>query len=154
MIRITKNRIDECAVLQSVKKVNAGASLLFVGSTREITEIKDKQKTTIRLKYDCYQSMAESELLSLVETAKSRWQLIDVAVVHRIGEVPAGETSVAIAVSSPHRDDSFQAGRWLIDTIKKVVPIWKQENWSDGTEEWVHPLSTTDSEPSLNSNEI
>jgi molybdopterin synthase catalytic subunit len=60
-------------------------------------------------------------------------------VVHRVGPVPLGEASVAVAVSSPHREAAFAAGKWLIDTLKQVVPIWKKEYWTDGTSQWVHP---------------
>jgi molybdopterin synthase catalytic subunit len=59
--------------------------------------------------------------------------------VHRVGRVPLGEVSVAVAVSSSHREEAFAAGKWLIDTLKQVVPIWKKENWADGTSDWVHP---------------
>jgi molybdopterin synthase catalytic subunit len=62
-----------------------------------------------------------------------------VAIVHRVGDVPAGETSVAIAVSSPHRTAAFEAGQWLIDTLKQTAPIWKREQYADGTTEWQHP---------------
>ena len=62
-----------------------------------------------------------------------------VGIVHRVGHLEPGQTSVAIAVSAPHRDAAFEAGRWLIDTIKEIVPIWKKENWADGTSQWVHP---------------
>src|ERR1043165_150403 len=61
------------------------------------------------------------------------------SIVHRLGHLDLGEASIAIAVSSAHRADAFAAGQWLIDTIKEVVPIWKRENWADGTTEWVHP---------------
>ena len=83
--------------------------------------------------------MAEKKLNELKVEARKRWPLTGCAIVHRLGHLEPAETSVAIAVSSPHRSDAFQAGQWLIDTIKEVVPIWKQENWADGTSEWVHP---------------
>ena len=65
---------------------------------------------------------------------------VDCAIVHRLGEVAVGETSVAIAVSAAHREAAFEAGRWLIDRIKEVVPIWKKENCADGSADWVHPM--------------
>jgi len=71
--------------------------------------------------------------------AHQRWPLVETAIVHRVGHLGLGEASVAIGVSSAHRQDAFAAGQWLIDTLKEVVPIWKQENWADGTTEWVHP---------------
>jgi molybdopterin synthase catalytic subunit len=70
--------------------------------------------------------------------ARRRWPIIECSLVHRLGHFLPGEVSVAVAVSTPHRDDAFAAGRWLIDTIKKEVPIWKCENWADGAKEWVH----------------
>ncbi|HQU47368.1 MAG TPA: molybdenum cofactor biosynthesis protein MoaE, partial [Pirellulales bacterium] len=65
--------------------------------------------------------------------------LVECALVHRLGHLKIGEASVAAAVSSPHRQAAFEAGQWLIDTLKQSVPIWKKENWADGTHEWVHP---------------
>jgi molybdopterin synthase catalytic subunit len=81
-------------------------------------------------------------LNELRDHAISNWGLLDVAVVHRIGRVDLGEASVAIAVASEHRAAAFDAGRWLIDTLKEQVPIWKKEVWSDGSTEWVHPDTT------------
>jgi molybdopterin synthase catalytic subunit len=83
--------------------------------------------------------MAEKKLAELKAEAETRWPLTACAIVHRIGRVGLGEASVVIAVSSPHREAAFEAGKWLIDTLKQVVPIWKKENWSDGTSDWVHP---------------
>ncbi len=91
------------------------------------------------LDYECYPEMAEQKLAELESQARRRWPLVECCVVHRLGHLELGEISVAVAVSSPHRDDAFTAGRWLIDTIKQDVPIWKRENWADGTTEWVHP---------------
>jgi len=68
--------------------------------------------------------------------------LIACAIVHRLGEVPIGETSVVVAVSSAHRVDAFTAAQWIMDTLKKDVPVWKQEVWTDGTTEWIHPTKT------------
>ena len=83
--------------------------------------------------------MAERKLAELEQEARRRWPLLRVAVVHRLGHVEIGEASIAVAVSTPHRQAAFEAGQWLIDAIKQVVPIWKQENWTDGTREWIHP---------------
>jgi molybdopterin synthase catalytic subunit len=83
--------------------------------------------------------MARQTLADLETEARGRWPLVECVVVHRLGPVALGEASVAIAVSSAHREAAFEAGRWLIDRIKEVVPIWKKENWADGTSEWVHP---------------
>ena len=135
MIDLTDMKIDEPAVLDSVKSPLAGAAILFVGTTREFTD----GKRTVWLDYEAYEAMARGELQRLRELAMARWPLRDVAIVHRLGEVPIGETSVAIAVSSAHRGPAFEAGQWLIDRLKESVPIWKRERWSDGSSEWIHP---------------
>jgi molybdopterin synthase catalytic subunit len=83
--------------------------------------------------------MAEKKLAELEATARQRWPILECAIVHRLGRVEIGEASVAIAVSSAHRQPAFEAGQWLIDTLKETVPIWKCEHWADGTTEWVHP---------------
>ena len=79
--------------------------------------------------------LAEQKLAELEAEARSRWPLTGCSITHRLGHLELGEASIAIAVSSPHRQQAFEAGKWLIDTIKEVVPIWKQENWADGTSE-------------------
>jgi molybdopterin synthase catalytic subunit len=135
MIQITSDPIDPSAVLQRVASNRAGAVVLFLGTTREFTE--DRQ--TESLDYECYDGMAERKMSELESEARSRWPLIGCATVHRVGRLGLGEPSVAIAVSSPHRQAAFEAGNWLIDTLKQVVPIWKKENWTDGTSQWVHP---------------
>ncbi len=135
MIELTRGIIDPGQVLHFVQSPDAGASVLFVGTTRRMTNARE----TVRLEYDAYGEMARVKLQELEATARQRWQLTGVAIVHRLGEVMVGEVSVAIAVSSPHRAAAFEAGQWLIDTIKQVVPIWKKETWSDGSCEWVHP---------------
>ncbi len=83
--------------------------------------------------------MARAKLHELEAEARRRWSLVECALVHRLGRLRPGETSVAIAVSSAHRQDALEAGKWLIDTLKEVVPIWKQENGADGSSQWVHP---------------
>jgi molybdopterin synthase catalytic subunit len=108
---------------------------LFLGTTREFT----RGRRTQSLDYECYPEMAEKKLAELEAEARRRWPLTGCSIVHRLGHLELGEASIAIAVSSPHRHDAFAAGQWLIDTIKEVVPIWKCENWADGSREWVHP---------------
>ena len=83
--------------------------------------------------------MALKKLAELEDEARRRWPIIELALVHRVGDLDLGEVSVVVAVSWPHRDQAFEACRWLIDTLKEVVPIWKKETWADGNEEWVHP---------------
>ena len=135
MVELVRSEIDVPRLLAAVGSSDAGAVLLFLGTTREFTA--GKQTTT--LDYEAYESMALKKLQELEATAKTKWELVDCGIVHRLGNVPLAEASVAIAVSSGHRAAAFDAGRWLIDTLKVEVPIWKQEHWADGSTEWVHP---------------
>lgn len=135
MVTITSGPIDVAAVLDSVRSPRAGAVVLFLGTAREFTG----PRRTASLEYECYGEMAEKKLAELAAQAEGRWPLTGCSLVHRIGPLPLGEASVAVAVSSPHRAEAFAAGQWLIDTLKQVVPIWKKENWADGTSDWVHP---------------
>lgn len=135
MIALTHEPIDTSALLTQVTSPLAGAVVLFLGTVREMTG----DRRTLALNYECYPEMAERKLAELEAEARMRWPLIECVMVHRLGRLELTEASVAVAVSSPHRGDAFAAGQWLIDTLKVVVPIWKQELWADGTSEWVHP---------------
>ena len=135
MIQLTHDPIDVAGLLERVQSTEAGAVLLFLGTTRQLTGSRE----TASLDYECYSEMAQQKLDAIEAEARGRWPLIHCGIVHRLGHLEPGEASVAIAVSSPHRAAAFEAGRWLIDTIKEVVPIWKKENWTDGTSQWVHP---------------
>ncbi len=135
MIQLTENPIDPAAVLNAAESRDAGAVVLFLGTTREMTG----QRKTESLDYECYAEMAQAKLAELEAEARHRWPLLECVMVHRLGHLEIGEASVAIAVSTPHRRDAFEAGQWLIDTMKAVVPIWKKENWADGRSDWVHP---------------
>ena len=135
MIQLTAQTIDASALLQQVNSPLAGAVVLFLGTVRELTQ----GRRTASLDYECYPEMAEKKLAELEAEARRRWPIVECAIVHRLGHMELAEASVAVAVSTPHRQDAFEAGKWLIDTLKEAVPIWKQENWADGGTEWVHP---------------
>ena len=135
MIELVQDPIDTAELLDHVASHQAGAIVLFVGTTRQFTG----QRETDSLNYECYPEMAMAKLHELEAEARRRWPIVETAIVHRLGHLELGEASVAIAVSSPHRQDAFDASSWLIDKLKDIVPIWKQENWADGTSEWVHP---------------
>jgi molybdopterin synthase catalytic subunit len=135
MIELTDAPIDTAALLAHVSSAQAGAVVLFLGTAREMTA----GRRTVALDYECYPEMARRKLAELEAEARSRWPIVECALVHRLGHLELGEASVAVAVSTPHRQDAFAAGKWLIDMLKEVVPIWKKENWEDGTTEWVHP---------------
>jgi molybdopterin synthase catalytic subunit len=140
MIELTHEPIDCERVLQLVRSNDAGAVVLFLGTTRGVTH----GRSTHSLDYECYPEMARGKLSQLEEQAHNRWPILRTVIVHRLGHLEVGEISVAVAVSTAHRADAFQAGQWLIDTIKLEIPIWKKENWSDGTCEWVHPCGATE----------
>jgi len=135
VIQLTHHPIDTEAVLRAVRSPAAGAAVLFLGTVRAVTD----GRRTESLDYECYAEMAEGLLAGLEAEARRRWPLVECAMVHRLGHLDLGEASVAIAVSSAHRRTAFEAGAWLIDRVKQVVPIWKKENYADGAHEWVHP---------------
>lgn len=139
MIQITSEPIDLAQVVACVRDNRCGATVLFSGSTRAVTD----GQSTQTLHYECYESMARRALAELETVATRRWPIHQCCIVHRVGMVEVGETSVAIAVSSPHRADAFAAAQWLIDSVKNQVPIWKKEVFTDGSEQWQHPVSPT-----------
>ena len=140
LIELTEEVIDSQALLDFVTTPRSGAVILFLGTVRELTG----GKRTVALDYQAYPEMAIAKMQELVAEASQRWPIQKVAVVHRTGHLELAEASVAIAVSSPHRGDAFQAGQYLIDELKVRVPVWKKENWDDGTTEWVHPSADQD----------
>ncbi|MEX0641598.1 MAG: molybdenum cofactor biosynthesis protein MoaE [Pirellulales bacterium] len=140
MIHLTHNAIDTADFLARARNPEAGAIVLFLGTTRELTN----GRQTVALSYEAYREMAERRLAELETEARRRWPVIECIITHRLGVVPPTEASVAIVVSTPHRSDAFAAGQWLIDSLKADVPIWKREQWADGTSEWVHPGVSTE----------
>ena len=136
MIELTNNPIDSALLIKRAQSPEVGAVLLFLGVTRRHTDGRE----TTTLHYDAYEEMALQELRSLRSEACEKWELAECHIIHRLGEVPLGEASVAIVTASAHRKPAFEAGEWLIDTLKRRVPIWKQEHWADGTTDWVHPI--------------
>lgn len=146
MIRITHDTIDYQELTESVRSNDCGAVVLFLGTVREMTG----QRRTVALDYDAYPAMAEAKMRELEAAARRRWPVGRVAIVHRLGHLELGDVSVAVAVACPHRRQAFEAAKFLIDELKQTVPIWKKENWSDGSTEWVHPgLETSSKRPPL-----
>ncbi|MFQ5732427.1 MAG: molybdenum cofactor biosynthesis protein MoaE [Planctomycetaceae bacterium] len=135
MIELISHPIDYAALTESVRSAQAGAVVLFLGTVREMTD----GRQTVALDYNAYPEMANEKMAELEAEARERWPLIEAGIVHRLGHLELGDVSVAVAVSAPHRHQAFEAGRFLIDELKVRVPIWKQENWADGSTEWVHP---------------
>ena len=135
MVELTHEPIDYFRLTEQVRSVTTGAVVLFLGTVREMTD----GRQTVALDYDAFPAMAEAKMQELEVETRSQFPVEHVAMIHRIGHLELGEISVALAVSSAHRGDAFEAGRHLIDRLKVVVPVWKKENWSDGSTEWVHP---------------
>ena len=132
MTRLQEGPIDPAEILAQVRTDQDGAVALFLGTVRNHHE----GRTVLRLEYHAYHEMAALEMERVVDEARSRWPITNVALVHRTGTLAIGETSVAVAVSSPHRAEAFEACRFVIDTVKHRVPIWKKE-FFEGGEAWV-----------------
>ncbi|HYG04754.1 MAG TPA: molybdenum cofactor biosynthesis protein MoaE [Chryseosolibacter sp.] len=132
MIKLTEKAIDVQKVIDTASSLNAGAVNVFIGTVRNNAH----GKTVLWLEYEAYEPMAIAEIKKIVDEASHRWPLLGWGVSHRIGTLKPGEVSVAVAVSTPHRADSFAACEFIIDTIKQSVPIWKKEVFEDG-ETWV-----------------
>ena len=134
MFRLTHDSIDYHALAESVRHPHCGAVALFLGTVRDLTGVQ----VTVFLEYEAYAPMAEKKLAEIEAEARKKWPVGELAIVHRLGRLEVGDVSVAVAVSTPHRADAFEACRYVIDTLKELVPIWKKENAPDGTGEWVH----------------
>ena len=125
---IVRNPIDSQQVLNSIKRGEDGAALVFEGVVRD----QSRGRKTRYLEYEAYEEMALQQMESLAAQALTQFQIRHVAIVHRLGHLEIGETSVLIAVASAHRAAGFDACRWLIDSLKRTVPIWKKEYFEDG----------------------
>lgn len=125
---IVREPIDTRAVLERIKRPEDGAAIAFEGVVRNNT----RGRKTLYLDYDAYEEMALRQMEELAIQALGKFKIREVAIVHRLGRLEIGETSVLIAVASAHRGPAYEASRWLIDTLKQTVPIWKKEYFVDG----------------------
>jgi molybdopterin synthase catalytic subunit len=132
-VAIVREPIDPAYVLGLIGDDEDGASLLFLGVVRDHND----GRSVGGVRYDAYEEMARQVLAEIVDEAASAARTDRVAALHRVGELAVGEISVAVAVSSPHRAESYEASRYIIEEIKKRLPVWKKERYSDGAEEWV-----------------
>ena len=130
--RLTAEPIDVEAVIAEVADDQAGAVATFLGTTR----VRSRGRTVLYLEYEAYEGMAEKVMQEIAAVLHARYELCRVAIAHRIGRVGIGETSVAIAVSAPHREHALAACKEAIDTLKVDVPLWKKEVY-EGGEEWI-----------------
>jgi len=138
---LTTQPIDIGAVARRVVPPECGATVTLDGYVRKFT----KGRETLYLVYEAYEPMALKEMQKLIYQAKQQFEISNIGMVHRLGRLEIGETSVVISVAAPHRKAAFAACEWLILELKRTVPIWKKEVYSDG-EEWIEG----DSSPSTN----
>lgn len=119
---------------------DVGAHGWFAGVTRRTTVTDDQVITTATLHYEAHSKMALAELTKIARHAAEHYSLTGIVLVHRIGEVPIGQASVLVGCCAAHRKNVFAALPWIMDELKRTVPIWKREVYTDGTTQWVHPV--------------
>jgi len=152
VVRIVREPISTQAEVDRLRLPQDGAAVIFEGVVRDNT----RGRRTLYLDYEAYEAMALKQMETLAEQARSRFAIREVALVHRLGRLEIGETSVLIVVASAHRGPAFEACRWIIDSLKKTVPIWKKEYFEDGAvwangepfpQEITSPTGTTGVQP-------
>jgi molybdopterin synthase catalytic subunit len=135
---LVRHPIDPASLLAEVARPGNGAAVLFVGTVRDVNDGRD----VTGMEYTAYESMAERELGAVAREAAERFGTDDLVVEHRLGELTIGEVSVAIVAAHAHRAQAFEAARYVIEELKRRIPIWKLEHYVDGTREWVDPTAT------------
>jgi molybdopterin synthase catalytic subunit len=125
--------IDAADLIAEVARNSNGATVLFVGTVRETNQ----GRAVTGMEYTAYRSMAECEMAEILREASQRFSTRDIVLEHRLGTLELGEASVAIAVAHPHRGLAYDASRYIIEQLKKRVPIWKLEHYIDGSRVWV-----------------
>ena len=136
---IVERPIDAAALLAEVARTSNGAALLFIGTVRDVND----GRPVTGIQYAAYEAMARRELDAIAREAAARWAMTDIVVEHRVGTLELGDVSVAIACAHPRRAPVYEASRWIIEELKRRVPIWKLEHYADGTREWVDPTSAS-----------
>ena len=132
--RLVDRPIDPGAVLAAVANVANGASVLFLGTVRDVND----GRAVTGIEYSAYRAMAERELEQIVREATARFGTLDIVVEHRVGSLALGDCSVAVAAAHPRRAQAFDAARFVVEEMKRRVPIWKLEHYVDGSREWVN----------------
>jgi molybdopterin converting factor subunit 1 len=128
IVALTRERIDRDALVAALQQPGDGAVVVFDGIVRDNT----RGRKTLYLDYEAYEEMALEQMQKLAREAGERFAIDRVGVVHRLGRLEIGESSIVIVVTSAHRAAAFDACRWLIDTLKRTVPVWKKEHFTDG----------------------
>ncbi len=135
MVRLTYEKIDNAPCLPAQSHPRSGATVLFLGTAREITD----GRITHELEYDAYAEMATRVLTEIEREACETWAILECEIIHRLGRIAIGETCVTVRVTTGHRAAAFAAAAWIMDSIKQRVPIWKCEHGADGPPQWIHP---------------
>jgi molybdopterin synthase catalytic subunit len=135
---IVSHAIDVASLIGDVASHANGATALFLGTVRDVND----GRAVSGMEYTAYDAMALKELGKIACEAAERFGGVTLSIEHRVGVLALGEVSVAIAASHPHRRDALDATRFVIEELKKRVPIWKREHYADGTREWVDPSSS------------
>lgn len=133
MARLVRGPIDVAGLVAAATRPDCGALAVFLGATRD----RHEGRRVTGLAYEAYESMALTALEALERGAVGRFIIASCGIVHRLGEVPIQEVSVAVVVAAPHRGPAFDACRWAMDELKRSAPIWKQERFEDGGAAWV-----------------
>ena len=134
MAFLSTDPLDVASLVARVSGPDRGGVVTFVGAVRDHHEGRE----VLRLDYQAYGPMAEAEAGRIVEEAEARWPVV-VALRHRIGPLAVGDLAVVVAAGAAHREAAFAACRWVIEEVKRRVPIWKHEHYADGTSAWVEP---------------
>ena len=144
MSYLTRSPISLDVLLADVSAPERGGTCVFLGTVRSGPE----EQGVTAIEYSAYEAMVEAEFGRLLSDAGARWPEARIAVRHRLGVIPSGEASIAIAAAAPHRAEAFEACRFVIEEVKRRVPVWKKELRVDGTETWVDPSGRPTAHPS------
>lgn len=122
MVKLTKEKINEKELIENLRNEEGGSLVVFLGEPRKGKDDGDVSS----IEYTAYEEMAVQELKKIEEAALNKKGILDVIIVHRLGDIPLKETSLFVGVSSRHREEGFEIAQWIIDEVKKIVPIWKE----------------------------
>ena len=134
-VAIVTHPIDAAALIAAVASDSHGATSLFLGTVRDVND----GRAVTGMDYTAYDAMASRELEKIAREAAEQFDGVTIAVEHRVGALALGDVSVAVAAAHAHRRNALDATRWVIDELKRRVPIWKREHYTDGTREWLDP---------------
>jgi molybdopterin synthase catalytic subunit len=130
MFELTREPLDPAPLVNAVRKDESGAVAVFYGVVRN----ENLGRRVKYLEYDAYPEMAVKKMREVADEVRKKFPITDVGILHRMGRVEIGETSLLVAVSSPHRKEAFEACHYAVDRVKHIVPVWKKEVWEDGSE--------------------